>query len=107
VGQALAEHAVYDAASGQLLSGSFMDYAFPRADLVPPVKFDMHNSLCTTNPLGVKGAGEAGAIGAPPAIVNAIVDAIYAHTGVKHVDMPVTPATLWALIEGRRSRKAA
>ena len=102
VGQALAEHTVYDKESGQLLSGSFMDYAFPRADIVPPVKFDMHNSPCTTNPLGVKGAGEAGAIGAPPAVINAIVDAIYAHTGMKHVDMPVTPASLWKVIEVSR-----
>ncbi len=107
VGQALAEQAVYDHDSGQLLSGSFMDYALPRADIVPPVNFDMHNSLCKTNPLGVKGAGEAGAIGAPPSVVNAIVDAIYAHTGVKHVDMPVTAASLWAVIEAHRQKKAA
>jgi len=107
VGQALAEQAVYDHDSGQLLSGSFMDYALPRADIVPPVNFDMHNSLCKTNPLGVKGAGEAGAIGAPPSVVNAIVDAIYAHTGVKHVDMPVTAASLWKVIEANRGKKAA
>ncbi len=107
VGQALAERAVYDSDSGQLLSGSFMDYALPRADIVPPVKFDMHNSLCTTNPLGVKGAGEAGAIGAPPSVVNAIVDAIYSHTGVKHVDMPVTAASLWKVIDAHRGKKAA
>jgi carbon-monoxide dehydrogenase large subunit len=107
VGQALTEKTIYDKDSGQLVSGSFMDYAFPRADIVPAVRFDMHNSLCTTNPLGVKGAGEAGAIGAPPAVVNAIVDAIYAHTGVKHVDMPVTAASLWAVIKGNRGRKAA
>ncbi len=107
VGQALTERAVYDNESGQLLSGSFMDYAFPRADVVPHVKFDLHNSPCTTNPLGVKGAGEAGAIGAPPSVVNAIVDAIHAHTGVKHVDMPVTPASLWNVIEVTRGKKAA
>ncbi len=107
VGQALSEKTVYDAASGQLLSGSFMDYALPRADIVPHVTFDMHNSLCKTNPLGVKGAGEAGAIGAPPSVVNAIVDAIYPHTGVKHVDMPVTAASLWAVIEANRAKKAA
>ncbi|UYN96335.1 MAG: xanthine dehydrogenase family protein molybdopterin-binding subunit [Enhydrobacter sp.] len=107
VGQALTERTVYDDDSGQLLSGSFMDYAFPRADVVPPVKFDMHNSLCTTNPLGVKGAGEAGAIGAPPAVVNAIVDAIHAHTGVRHVDMPVTAASLWAVIQANRKKQAA
>ncbi len=107
VGQALTEKTVYDPESGQLLSGSLMDYALPRADIVPHVHFDMHNSPCTTNPLGVKGAGEAGAIGAPPAVINAIVDAIYPHTGVKHVDMPVTAATLWAVIEAHRGRKAA
>ena len=67
----------------------------------------MLNSPCTTNPLGVKGAGEAGAIGAPPAVINAIVDAIHPHTGVKHVDMPVTASTLWAVIEAHRGRKAA
>lgn len=107
VGQALTERAFYDKDSGQLLSGSFMDYAFPRADIVPSVKFDMHNSLCTTNPLGVKGAGEAGAIGAPPSVVNAIVDAIHPHTGVKHMDMPVTAASLWKAIEANRGKKAA
>jgi len=107
VGQALTEKTVYDPDTGQLLSGSFMDYALPRADVVPHVHFDLHNSPCTTNPLGVKGAGEAGAIGAPPAVVNAIVDAIYPHTGVKHVDMPVTAASLWAMIEAHRQKKAA
>jgi carbon-monoxide dehydrogenase large subunit len=107
VGQALAEQAVYDKDSGQLMSGSFMDYAFPRADIVPHVKFDMHNSPCTTNPLGVKGAGEAGAIGAPPAVVNAIVSAIHPHTGVAHVDMPVTAANLWAVIAAHRRKQAA
>ncbi len=107
VGQALTERTIYDSDSGQLLSGSLMDYAFPRADIVPSVKFDMHNSLCTTNPLGVKGAGEAGAIGAPPSVVNAIVDAIHAHTGVKHIDMPVTAASLWKAIEANRGKKAA
>jgi len=107
VGQALTEKTVYDKDSGQLMSGSFMDYAFPRADIVPSVKFDMHNSLCKTNPLGVKGAGEAGAIGAPPSVVNAIVNAIFEHTGMKHVDMPVTSADLWAVIEANRKKKAA
>ena len=107
VGQALTEKTIYDNDSGQLMSGSLMDYALPRADVVPAVKFDMHNSLCTTNPLGVKGAGEAGAIGAPPSVVNAIVNAIFEHTGVKHVDMPVTAASLWAVIEANRKKKAA
>lgn len=107
VGQALTEHTVYDKESGQLLSGSLMDYAFPRADIVPHVKFDLHNSPCKTNPLGVKGAGEAGAIGAPPAVINAIVDAIHKHTGVKHIDMPVTPDALWSAIASSQEKKAA
>ena len=107
VGQALTEHTVYDKDSGQLLSGSLMDYALPRADVVPAIHFDMHNSPCTTNPLGAKGAGEAGAIGAPPAVINAIVDAIHPHTGLKHVDMPVTAASLWAAIQTNRAKKAA
>ena len=90
-----------------MMSGSFMDYALPRADIVPPVAFDLHNSPCTTNPLGVKGAGEAGAIGAPPAVVNAILSAIHPHTGVTHVDMPVTAASLWATIAANRKKQAA
>jgi carbon-monoxide dehydrogenase large subunit len=107
VGQALTEKTIYDQDSGQLVSGSFMDYALPRADVVPHVHFALHNSPCKTNPLGVKGAGEAGAIGAPPSVVNAIVDAIHAHTGVKHVDMPVTAASLWRVIETNRGKKVA
>jgi len=107
IGQALTEKTIYDPDSGQLMSGSFMDYALPRADVVPHVHFDMHNSLCTTNPLGVKGAGEAGAIGAPPSVINAIVDAIHPHTGLKHIDMPVTASSLWAAIDAHRTRKAA
>ena len=62
---------------------------------------------CTTNPLGVKGAGEAGAIGAPPAVINAIVDALYPYTGVKHIDMPATAASIWAVIEENRGKRAA
>jgi carbon-monoxide dehydrogenase large subunit len=107
VGQALTEKTIYDQDSGQLMSGSFMDYAMPRADVVPHVQFGLHNSPCKTNPLGVKGAGEAGAIGAPPSVVNAIVNAIFENTGVKHVDMPVTAASLWKVIEAHRGRKAA
>jgi len=103
VGQALTERTVYDNDSGQLLSGSFMDYALPRADVVPPVHFDMHNSPCTTNPLGVKGAGEAGAIGAPPAVINAIVDAIKPETGITHVDMPATAHAIWQAIQSART----
>ncbi len=109
VGQALTEHTVYDNETGQLLSGSFMDYALPRADVVPHVHFDMHNSPCTTNPLGMKGAGEAGAIGAPPAVINALVDALYPETGLKHIDMPATAHAIWQAIQNARggSRAAA
>jgi carbon-monoxide dehydrogenase large subunit len=101
IGQALLEHAVYDADSGQLLSGSFMDYAMPRADDLPSFAFSTHNVPCTANPLGVKGAGEAGAVGAPPAIINAIVDALHRHNGVRHIDMPATPRKVWDAMNGR------
>ncbi|WP_178130375.1 molybdopterin cofactor-binding domain-containing protein [Reyranella sp. CPCC 100927] len=107
VGQALTEHTVYDNDTGQLLSGSFMDYAMPRADVVPHVHFDLHNSPCTTNPLGVKGAGEAGAIGAPPAVINAIVDALHPETGITHVDMPATAHSIWRAIQSARATKVA
>ena len=96
LGQALLEHTVYDD-SGQLLSGSFTDYAMPRADDLPYFSFTTHNVPCTANPLGIKGAGEAGAIGAPPAVINAIVDALYAK-GVRHIDMPATPPRIWAAL---------
>jgi carbon-monoxide dehydrogenase large subunit len=105
-GQALYENAVYDLESGQLLSGSFMDYCMPRADLVPPVTFDTHNVPCATNPLGIKGCGEAGAIGAPPAVVNAVIDAL-APYGVRHIDMPVTAHKIWQVINGASSAQAA
>ncbi|MDR5651915.1 xanthine dehydrogenase family protein molybdopterin-binding subunit [Ruixingdingia sedimenti] len=98
IGQALLENCVYDG-NGQLLSGSFMDYAMPRADDLPFYEVDHSCATpCTHNPLGVKGCGEAGAIGSPPAVVNAVVDALqragYAH--VTHIDMPLTPARVWA-----------
>ena len=99
IGQALLENTVYDEASGQLLSGSFMDYAMPRADNVPFFSFATHNVLCKANPLGVKGAGEAGAIGAPPAVINAIVDALQKH-GIRHIDMPATPRRVWEALQG-------
>jgi carbon-monoxide dehydrogenase large subunit len=93
IGQALLEHTVYDAQSGQLLTGSFMDYAMPRAGDLPALDCGFHHVPCTTNPLGVKGAGEAGAVGAPAAVVNAVADAL----GVRHVDMPLTPEKIWRL----------
>jgi carbon-monoxide dehydrogenase large subunit len=91
IGQALLEHAVYDPESGQLLSGSFMDYAMPRAGDLPWFDCSFHHVPCTTNPLGVKGAGEAGAVGAPAAVVNAVVNAL----GVRHIDMPLTAEKVW------------
>ena len=95
LGQALHEQVSYDADSGQLLSGSFMDYAMPRADVVPFFEVSMHNVPCRNNPLGVKGAGEAGAIGAPPAVMNAIVDALWRARGIRNLDMPATPLRIW------------
>jgi carbon-monoxide dehydrogenase large subunit len=95
IGQAILEHAVYDRKDGQLLSGSFMDYALPRAADVPSFAFSTHNVPTKANPLGVKGAGEAGAVGAPPAIINAVVDALHHPTGARHIDMPATPARIW------------
>jgi carbon-monoxide dehydrogenase large subunit len=103
IGQALMENTVYDSASGQLLSASFNDYALPRAEDCPTFTFETRNVPCRTNPLGVKGAGEAGAIGSCPAVMNAILDALWRAHRVRHVDMPATAEKLWAAIaEGRR-----
>ena len=106
IGQALLEHTVFDPESGQLLSGSFMDYTMPRADDIPHIDFRYNVVPCATNPLGIKGAGEAGCIGAPPAVINAIVDAL-AEFGVTHVDMPATPEKIWRLIQDHAPRAAA
>jgi carbon-monoxide dehydrogenase large subunit len=103
IGQAVFERTSYDPQSGQLMSGSFMDYALPRAADLPDIEVDLIEIPCDTNPLGVKGAGEAGAVGSPPAVINAIVDAL-APVGVTHVDMPATPESLWRSI---RAAKAA
>ncbi len=100
LGQALMENCVYDAASGQLVTGSFMDYAMPRADDMPPIDFSFTEAHpCTTNPLGVKGCGEAGTVGAMPALISAIADALKDH-GVTHIDMPATPEKVWRAIHG-------
>ncbi|PTX53187.1 xanthine dehydrogenase, molybdenum binding subunit apoprotein [Gemmobacter caeni] len=102
IGQALMENCVFDE-NGQLLSGSFMDYAMPRAEDVPFFKVD-HSCVtpCTHNPLGVKGCGEAGAIGSPPAVVNAVIDAFHraGRTDITHIDMPVSPARVWSALNG-------
>ncbi len=100
-GQALLELAAYDAASGQMVAASFMDYALPRADDLPSFDLGFNPTRCTTNPLGVKGCGEAGAIAAFPAIANAILDAL-APLGVKGFDGPATPARIWHAIQEAR-----
>jgi carbon-monoxide dehydrogenase large subunit len=102
VGQALLESTIYDQ-GGQLVTGSFMDYTMPRADVFPQMKVDVTVTKCPSNPLGIKGCGEAGAIAAPPAVINAITDAI----GTEHLAMPATPARVWAAIQESDVSKAA
>jgi carbon-monoxide dehydrogenase large subunit len=94
IGQAFLERTSYDKESGQLLSASFMDYCLPRATDLPDIEVDLIEVPCETNPLGVKGAGEAGAVGSPPAVVNALIDAL-SSKGVTQIDMPATPETVW------------
>ncbi len=108
IGQVLFEHAVYDRESGQLLSGSLMDYAIPRADELPSFTTAFHEVPCAGNPLGVKGGGEGGTTGAPPAVLNAIVDALKAY-GVRDIDMPATPSRIWEAIEAatRAARRSS
>lgn len=101
IGQAMTEHTVYDGESGQLLSGSLMDYALPRADDLPPLEVALSGVPTERNPLGVKGAGQAGCIGAPQTIVHAILDAL-APLGIEHIDMPVTPERIWRAIREKR-----
>src|SRR5262249_4083332 len=98
IGQAMLEHTVYDEQSGQLLSGSFMAYALPRADDLPPLDITLAELSTAVNPLGVKGAGQAGCIAAPQTIVNAIHDAL-APLGIEHIDMPATPERVWRAIK--------
>ncbi|GIL02715.1 MAG: carbon monoxide dehydrogenase [Alphaproteobacteria bacterium] len=105
IGQALLETCVYDE-NGQLLSGSMMDYTMPRADDLPNIKVGTAITLCTHNPLGVKGCGEVGAIGSPPAVIGAVVDALK-EFGVRHLDMPATAHKLWQIINANRPRMAA
>jgi carbon-monoxide dehydrogenase large subunit len=101
IGQALLEHTVYDEQSGQLLSGSLMDYALPRADDLPPFDITLAELPTAVNPLGVKGAGQAGCIAAPQTIVNAILDAL-SPLGIEHIDMPATPERVWRAIQSAR-----
>jgi carbon-monoxide dehydrogenase large subunit len=106
IGQALLEACVYDKATGQLLTASYNDYTMPRAADLPSFALSTHVTLCAHNPLGVKGCGEAGAIGAPAAISNAIVDALKG-LGVRHVEMPATPEKLWRTIQQHKTPLAA
>ena len=99
IGQALMEAAVYDA-EGQLVTGSFMDYQMPRAHDFPALTVATENTMCTHNPLGSKGCGEVGAIGSPPAVINAVVDALR-EFGVRHLDMPATPQKIWSILQSR------
>ena len=94
VGQALFENVIYDQDSGQLITGSFLDYCMPRAGDFPPIVSEMLEVPAKTNPLGIKGIGEAGTIAAPPTVVNAVLDALH-QLGVEHIDMPLTPARIW------------
>jgi len=102
IGQALLENCVYDPESGQLLTGSFMDYALPRADDVPSFDVATEVTPCTHNPLGAKGCGEAGAIGAPAALMNAVMDAL-APAGITHFDMPATPHRVWQALQSAKA----
>jgi carbon-monoxide dehydrogenase large subunit len=104
IGQALLENAVYDSA-GQLLSGSMMDYTMPRADNLPNIKVGTEITLCTHNPLGVKGCGEVGAIGSPPAIINAVIDALKEY-GVRHINMPASAPKIWSIMQAGRPTHA-
>ena len=105
IGQAIMERTVYDS-DGQLLSGSYMDYALPRASDVPSFIFISHPAPAKTNPLGAKGCGEAGCAGSLPAVMNAIVDALSEH-GIRHIDMPATPLSIWQAVRMARQRSAA
>jgi carbon-monoxide dehydrogenase large subunit len=101
IGQALRERTVYDA-DGQLLTGSYMDYAMPRAEDAPLFAHEFHSVPATTNPLGAKGCGEAGCAGALPSVMNALIDALSEY-GIRHIDMPATPERVWQAIRAARA----
>ena len=106
VGQALMENITYEAGSGQLLTGSFMDYGMPRAADCPMIDSALEQIPAKTNPLGIKGIGESGTIGAPPTILNAVLDALR-PLGVHHLDMPATPQRVWQAIQDAKNKSAA
>jgi carbon-monoxide dehydrogenase large subunit len=101
IGQALLENCVYDEQSGQLLTGSYMDYCMPRAHDLPSYKVGTHATMCTHNPLGSKGVGEVGAIGSTPAVINAVLDAL-SPLGVQDISMPATPLKVWQAINNAK-----
>jgi len=105
IGQALYEHAVYDRESAQLVTGSFMDYVMPRADMLPDFQIALEEVRCLTNPIGVKGIGESGTIGAPPVVINAVIDAL-SPLGIDRIDMPATPSRVWAAIQAAKAKAA-
>jgi carbon-monoxide dehydrogenase large subunit len=102
IGQVLAEHCVYDA-DGQLLTGTFMDYTMPRSEMLKDVKLYDHSVPSPSNPLGVKGAGEAGTTGAIPAVANAVIDALR-PLGIHHLDFPYSPARVWQAVASAKGR---
>jgi carbon-monoxide dehydrogenase large subunit len=99
LGQAILENMVYDESTGQLLTASFTDYAMPRADNMPDIDFAYEEIPCKTNPLGAKGCGEAGTVGALPAVMSAVADAL----GVLHIDMPATPERVWQALRQKNA----
>ena len=100
IGQALLEGCVYSD-DGQLATGSYMDYTMPRARDIPDYSFDFTSTPCTHNPIGAKGCGEAGAIGSPAAIINALTDAL-ASAGVPDIEMPATPLRVWQALQAAK-----
>jgi carbon-monoxide dehydrogenase large subunit len=105
IGQALCQEARYDPDSGQLLTGSLLDYAVPYSDSLPAIRSQFQQTPSPTNPLGVKGIGESSAISAPPTIVHAVLDAL-APFGITHLDMPLTPQMAWAAIQTASREKS-
>jgi carbon-monoxide dehydrogenase large subunit len=100
------ENVVWDRESGQLVAGSFMDYVMPRADDLPSFEMAINEVPTPTNPMGIKGAGEAGCVGAMPAVMNAVVDAL-SSVGVRTLDMPASPERVWCAIRGAALKQAA
>jgi carbon-monoxide dehydrogenase large subunit len=106
IGQALMEHVVYDHSSAQLLTASFMDYAMPRASDLPFFRTGFIATPAPSNPLGVKGGSESGAIGAPAAIVNAVIDALW-QLGVRDISLPITSETVWRALKSAKGSDTA